>query len=438
MTVRERSQGSTSMTALGTGVTWNRRNAIRVWPPYPDGSVVWLDPEGPYEFGQAVPCGSVESMTDVVGNVRGFNACTHSRHIPWNLRHTFQGGVVSSEILQSVDGTARYCEVQLDGQPNIDLMLSAFIDPDHPEYRPYVDLPPVNWNSLVTDVGEALRGDMHAGSNILSSILQIGQTFRMLKNPFGLLRRSHLHDGKSFKVISGMKTAASSLLEYRWGWKQLYRDCKSLATSLEEARQHVRYLQESLNSYAPVARRQQDVVPFTLPYNPIGSQLQSMQLEATDCLCTRTACFGAKILRGQAFHIMSTREYYLQRIGIDRLWDALWDIIPYSFLVDWFVDLSGWAYNNPITWRNMNLRDVGYSVKTEYQAGLNVCSLWPLWGQTSEEYPSNSYVVPSQVVLRDYQRNAGFPPDTNTVGMFGDLSMQQLSSAAALVVQRLR
>jgi hypothetical protein len=125
----------------------------------------------------------------------------------------------------------------------------------------------------------------------------------------------------------------------------------------------------------------------------------------------------------------------MDRLGITKVSDALWDIVPYSFVVGWFTNIVDVCAQSPILWNSANLSRVGYSIKDEWFGQVDV---------TTQNYsdfggwqtPSQVLTLGPQVVQKKYQRWDGFPSATSGVGLFGNLNQTQIAEGISLIVQR--
>jgi hypothetical protein len=294
----------------------------------------------------------------------------------------------------------------------------------------------VDWSQLVTTVGASLDGRMLGRTNILVTIGEMGKTIRMLKNPFGILSRlKRVPPQLTMRQLA--KDQANLFLEYTYGWRQLYRDISDLATVYEKARKHVEYLNKSSGSWDPIAKSRTDSQSYSVPNPTIDNGLDALSFELIPTSVTRTATFSLNILRGSGFEVLSAEKYARQSLGVGKLVEALWDLLPWSFVIDWFIDIGRLVAMNPYFKMNHHqLRFVGHSEKLTYRAALHIASRWMVEDQFGDNIEM-VYDFPEQVVHSVYTRTAGFPPDTTSQGVFGRFSIRNVSSASALIAQRL-
>jgi len=125
-------------------------------------------------------------------------------------------------------------------------------------------------------------------------------------------------------------------------------------------------------------------------------------------------------------------------MGTANVAEALWDLLPFSFVVDWFIDLERVVKYLPLYWNRHTFRRMGYSVKTEYRAALEIDSDATITWWNGMSFPkSKTELCPEITVASTYVRTPGFPPDMSGVGAFNGLSFTHLADGAALIAQRL-
>lgn len=385
--------------------------------------------------GYAGPFSDKRQIMDVAGNRSGFNSCSQIQDYPVHLSGTLarawpgEHGVPS---LGSNDVTNNW-EVRGRDLGKYDMDYSVLQCLGDVTFNPVFDRD-ILWNNLVSSVGSSLDGQLTAGTNILSMIGELGQTIRMLKNPYGLLTTNWRRCG--FTPAAALKKAANVWLEKRYGWDNFRRDAVATATAFQKADAHIRYLMSTRDSLTSAGTRQSDECSYTIPYphqmgwggpNDIG-------IEASNGRCTRTAAFSADILRSSTFEVSSRMHYAMQRLGTTKLYEALWDLLPFSFVVDWFIDVQNLTLAVPyMRWRNQ-IRNCGYSIKLVWYMDLKVRSYATAWSGYARE--TNDF-NPGMIIRRTYERVAAFPPATLTAGVFQGMSMTHLTDFGALVAQRL-
>lgn len=124
-----------------------------------------------------------------------------------------------------------------------------------------------------------------------------------------------------------------------------------------------------------------------------------------------------------------TMDWLISRFGSSGPASFLWERIPFSFVVDWFVDLSGVLnkLDNALTGNGKRILDAGISQK--WQCGIPITKIRYLPNVTD----SNDGSQIAYVVLSSYIRKPTVP--TVSVGLSGRFGKSQLGITAALVGQ---
>lgn len=365
----------------------------------------------------------LETMMDDLGCKNAFNGCLHTRRIshyicgrrchgqvvPWKLTYSwydvgFDGGYIAGEV---------FPQPYLAGTPS----------------EPAMD--PIDWSSLVSDVGSNLSGRMESGMNLLATLGEVGQTVEMIKNPYGLLKGGWRRVVKRLTPRQLSKVGANVWLETRYGWMNFFRDCLAFASTAQKVQQHIDYLTQTSGRYVSLSKSKVDVVEPKSTIWSVGTAPNTWRWILDKF--TRRATFSLDVKRERALSVYTRNDFIIQYQGRDRLLEALWDLIPFSFCVDWFINIGDFVKSSPMYWNQSNLRQMGYSVKREWSASYHVGSGFTLNGQTfSDEFESGS-----STVFKTYERSPGFPPESSTVGFFGGLNLIHLADGCALVAQRL-
>jgi len=425
MSTRNRSKGNTGTAGyvgyLSGPALYKQARKISNSPP------TWQYREYPYTTGYWGYSWTEngETMSDVIGRPHDYNGCSHEISTPIAVDHDL---AVKVSPLSSL-GVWQTYEMRK-GHITGEIPAEVF----YPSYQITTpSAPSIDWTSLVEDVGDNLDGKMEASSNLLVTLAQLGQTVGMIKHPFKSLNRYWRRDVKKLTCRQAAKLGADVWLESRYGWRNLYYDVRALALAYNEARQHLAYLAERSGRWTSYARTQTDVVPY--PSASLGNlgNLSSLLIVPTLVEYSRYATFSADFRLNDAAAHWSTMDAMMQRLGTGQVLEALWDLVPFSFVVDWIINVQDLIGNDPIYWNTHRARQMGYSVKEQWKMEITLRSY-------ATTYQGTDYldtVVGPEVVHSKYQRVKGFPPGTSTVGLFGGLSITHLADATALVLQRL-
>jgi hypothetical protein len=370
--------------------------------------------------------GDVETMHDSTGDKHSFHECVHTKSRPGRLN-------AFSSTYNNWDGTPPpnngYWRVYAVKWQNEE----AFIHHSTiREYPPSFSLSDVDWSSLVSTVGTLLDGHMQANASILVELAQLGQTVGMLKNPYGLFGLpKFVRNGLSLGKLA--KTSANLWLETRYGWQNLWLSIRELANTHKKVRAHLDYLQKTKDKYTPVHARS-DVSGSTNSWgynNYKTTPYNRVYLEP--CTAQRYGTFGCQIKRPDPVTLMTKIDSYIRGYGGLSVVEALWDVVPFSFVVDWFIDLGRLVKRPKVDWGRYLVTRLGYSDLVQQSCRLKLRNdFLTNYGSEYRYFYSEPFPV-----YTSYTRLKGFPPSSESAGLFGSLSKIQLIDLSALLLQRL-
>jgi len=227
-----------------------------------------------------------------------------------------------------------------------------------------------------------------------------------------------------------LQTLAGGYLNKSFGWDNVLSDLDALSGMFEAVADRIKYLLKTAGIPTRLGFARHHVNPLLQPfedwhmYEPVyangwtGSDIQ---------LRSYTCSFHASAWVTQTVEYIDGIVGWLRGItsslGLNNPVKAAWQIIPFSFVVDWFVDVSGHLdrltrIQPAVGW---NVFDFSYSFKHEFE--------WDLSQRDQHDtiYDRLSQTVPLKVTY--YERRKGLPVDTGLL----DLSNLSYSQAALLL-----
>lgn len=180
-----------------------------------------------------------------------------------------------------------------------------------------------DWDALLI----AAQADMLPSLDALTTAIEARKTVDMVlhaRRTAKDLIREALKGGKHTA-----KAAADAWLQWRYGWEQLGRDVKNVYELI-------------LNPYQLVVEGRAGVsIPYsttTIESGAWGPCVTSLTREITADNSYRANCIG--ILKGETLNALADPAI------------SLWETIPYSFVIDWFVNvgdvLGAWKVRNSL------------------------------------------------------------------------------------------
>lgn len=180
-----------------------------------------------------------------------------------------------------------------------------------------------NYNRALTSLNSRVRG----GLDLTVALAEAGKTKEMLK-----LLSSAQRLAKTARMIPGPTGVAADLwLQFQYGWKPLLSDIFGVAE--ESRRLCVNALQEFEGSYC----RKYDNLLISAPNGTsfYGVDQRGLPLKLTG----RQACKIRVVLE------IPTSSFDVARWGTLNPASLAWELIPFSFVADWFVNVSGYMRN---------------------------------------------------------------------------------------------
>lgn len=331
-------------------------------------------------------------------------------------------------------------------------------------YQPGYVTQNIDWGGALDDLASQVSGNINDSWMVAVTLKEMTETIAMVRNPFKLLKPHwRRRTEKSSASSLASQRAAGVWLEYTYGWKSMYYDIESAAKALAYAfTPDVRSKLEELAERFSVSGKIQGTDPSTIYLNGdegLWSQLASGLMPSIQT-------YGGMI---RLSRVTTTTEW---RVGCRRLpslinhysrtakllsaaslsnWrsirDTLWEVIPFSFVIDWFVDSRGiWRSLNEERLSRAEISDVGWSIKqrTEYDAAYSLgFPLLPYFNSwrwlykppTACTKPIAKATSPGSYVY--YARTAGFPHDEDVDSIFLNRGLRRLQclSGLALFVQ---
>jgi hypothetical protein len=234
---------------------------------------------------------------------------------------------------------------------------------------------------------EAAESDIEA--NIAQDIAQIGQTTRLITNTATRIVKSvnALKKGNIPGAISALwsghmprfhgkgpslsKSLASNWLELQYGWKPLLQDVKGGMEALKRLNSSSSPLVRRVTSSGSVTSTViTPILDRTGQGNKVGSH--------TVVTHSRTKY----VLR---YKIDDKLKAFLAQTGFTNPVNLLWEIVPFSFVVDWFIPIGPYL-ETLSSWDGLVFLDGSQTNFTRGSATSAVDGSWTFAGQNNEDH----------------------------------------------------
>lgn len=322
--------------------------------------------------------------------------------------------------------------------------------------------PSVPWGPLVVELGSLVRDDLQSNAYLLVTLAELVKTYRMVRNPFGLLK-GNWRDLVGDKPLKSLVTKASSVwLESRYGWKPLVYDIQNFcdayvnyvrasnnlgvdqddlrysAASTSYVSPSTPYWGESAAAWLKIRKR---IVTYMGSSNSVGGWAR-VEFDPFKVIA-RVGC--RKWLVAQ--RVKSRMELAMTALNtrpID-LFDTIWELLPYSFVVDWFIDIGGimgLASAKALLGSTIT-NQLGYSLKWEqpYRASYIPSDWFWKYRTPYSGYPPVSIMLGSDApvdgVRKQYVRELGLPYTSIDDFCGTDLSYTHRADSAGLIIQQI-
>lgn len=255
------------------------------------------------------------------------------------------------------------------------------------EYKDWVFLVPPGPNLFDTDFSDKLASRILGKFRVLDSelgiiIAELGETLKMLHTAVNRVRaglavfkRGRLADIKrEYTAITGKPWETPNFgnlwLEFRYGWTPFFHDISSLMKDYNS-------LNKKLVKLARVSAGHGEPVTSTYRANlaPPGFSLMA-DIKVTQEVRQRFGyfvleCPGYAEFVGDRFEQITSADVFVEKIFNPA--STGWDLVPYSFVVDWFFNLGEYLRQTGSLYHNYQIID-GYNRRDSRITEVNFSS----------------------------------------------------------------
>lgn len=418
----------------------------------------------PHQFGnnRTATCtrrlGREESITTSKGVDGGFRPCTHTIN-EW----VANGSSLTSGPLQSLKPWTGAWKINqtlvtgLQGQVHANRYATflSSVAADLPS------LSSVQWAALRAEALSTMLPSFSGDTSIANTIIEL-KDFKDIGNRIaqrGLsnasrIRRTQtgiLHQQDPVSWSQTARRSSSLYLQYMFGWRpfindviELYRICKSIDERIRELVKRANSPQQRYYGRWVEGSAVNPSVLATGEDSPLGGYSGDFNPKVK-WEVYRAASQGIRFHATMRYRYPVPPELtqaggrakaLLDMLGINGNWSMLWNAIPYSFILDWFVKVS--RYLN-------RLRVDNIPIKTEisdFCASAKIVKQYQFVLTDRNQLPNGTYVYGGKKVFdyvkaSRYERKTGVPEWRSAVLLSG-LSPTEFSLAGALVGSRIK
>lgn len=320
-----------------------------------------------------------------------------------------------------------------------------------------------DWSNLVVTLARQVKGIVESKSLLAVTLKELPATIRMVRNPFGLLRHDWRKIAKRSTAAELARKGANLWLEYTYGWKSAYYDIGNFAVSTAKYMVSTqRYRDRGLERYGKAALSSLQTPSPSMDdatWSYWKNQVENCAVISNnfplrvvfDAPVVRynVSCKASALLGEQILSL--TRLISSYGLSADQIVENIWEVVPYSFVVDWFVNtkkiFNAFRLNDALkTLWSARVHELCYSMKIgctyRAQALSNAIASsfnwWQVWSHLSKPQPSTVTLgEPGQI--GHYVRQIGIPSGLGTGSFWSNqgLSVSQGVSGFSLLFQRL-
>jgi len=264
----------------------------------------------------------------------------------------------------------------------------------------------------------------------------LNQTLSMLKRPFSsaqkLVGQMVSRKAALLKATGSVtKAIANTWLEYRYGWKPLIMDCEATIKEFNKFRSEM--MAQRLVARAGLTIDRTKTVLMSLPTSsPFGGE------NSGDVLSHHQARIAAGVIYDRSGHDVSSEIARFAGLRPCDFPATVWEIIPYSFVVDWFVNVGDWiSAITPIP--GITVR--GNWVTYVHESTVRYCNTHYTWtlGQTyNPDHAPATYtgsLGSSKIETTLYSRACNLPITLAPTMLTNSLTSLHSADACALLVK---
>jgi len=336
-------------------------------------------------------------------------------------------------------------------------------------YESFFTIPSTDWVSLVVDLAHSVRGLIKSKTLLGATFGELHKTVEMMINPFQLIKRAKLDPGTTFGRLA--RKSSNVWLEYNYGWRAFKYDLDNLMVSLgkycgtaspwSNPQQCSRFSSSGKscgsqpNPSISNSNWKTILSQCENPENgfPYSNGIKMRIVYGTPVYDYRLSCWAVDSVVGPAANL--SRLISIMGLDLPGLMNTWWELVPYSFIVDWFFNTKA-LLNLPeyISAQNAlsqaNVRDLCYTSKGVLDFHAEAVphhypsdgmpwsgSYWAHSGYHGTNWPANPPILAGEPgSIHAFQRSIGLPPTGVALWNGIGLSLSQITSGISLITQR--
>lgn len=320
-----------------------------------------------------------------------------------------------------------------------------------------VSLAPLDVDSLLARAILEMKPEIKSELSLLVSLAELKDVRSVIDAPLKIARlvRGHLKKGTFSQVIRGLtKGASDTYLTHVFGTRQIVSDLSGIIQAaltvndaLEDLIKRASSVQVRHWSSPPEFKEANDS-SWNRYNEDWGCQRGWSSRADRQFVVTMQYTYELTDALGNPINLQDTDVLllgaYLDKLGVNWNPEIIWDLIPFSFVVDWFVGIGDWL--GSLKRSNLNsavtILDLCYSNKTVVTSNFSTTKHASSVGQTdvSRNGPVCG-ISNASLVTKTYTRNRVYPKASWIFGTstpdFEAIRTNQLLTGASLITSNL-
>lgn len=328
-----------------------------------------------------------------------------------------------------------------------------------------LSIPDADWATSLSGLANSVDHIIENKSLLLVSLYEMRKTWEMIKNPLSLLNPSaYLKRGKA-TAAQLAKFGSGIWMGINYGWRPLLYDIEGYANAFgtyNGARTKVLPKLE-LSKYrnnAMLTVSTPDPTMSDSAWNALVASVQAGYISTAPSsgfpyqrtrLIYKTPTVSATVTCSVKDSLLAADSQIRQAqalLGLTakQIVATLWEVVPFSWMVDWFVNMKGLGtlYTIANAQRTLNqvaVRNECYAIKARVPFSAQCLTqrrvdMWP-FGSTKDKACGNLVCSGSDGQYLYYYRVAGLPSVSTSVFNNRRLSISQLITTGSVITQML-
>lgn len=298
-----------------------------------------------------------------------------------------------------------------------------------------------DWFALLDQWNEACNSIIPSSSLLGESIVENAifvDAFKAVLNPSRLLKL-FLDAGRKIakrktnlgKIAGSLRTSADFTLGYEFGVRPAIQEIQNIFSAHRKVSQRLQFLKENRGGYVPIRARQK--ILSGVSNTPMPSNIACLVYNERSV--TGTISGLAKVREDLSF--AKDWQAYVQYFGLHKFIGLAWELVPFSFVVDWVTDAQ--EYINRYTTPQFgspfyNIRNICYSRKSETKEDLMVSGDY-IFSEYQSRLNLGGALKIGSLNTSLYERYPGLPTTSGSVD-FSLLGSFQKFLLGTMLVQR--